>query len=301
MFELEKPTPLQQIYAPLFLEKGVEVFLKREDLIDVDISGNKWRKLKYNLIQASELGFQKILTFGGAYSNHIAATAAACKRFGFESVGIIRGEELNANSNPTLRQATEYGMNLKFITRSDYQHRDDKVWINDLSEKYQAFVVPEGGSNEAALKGVKELVDEIDINFDYILCPIGTGGTLAGIIQGLVAKQKALGISCLKGEGYLEQMVQGLTKKTESWALIHNYHFGGYARFDSHLIGFINQFYEAHGIPLDPIYTGKMMYGFFDLLKKGKFPDGSRVICVHTGGLQGIAGFNAQHNDLLKT
>ncbi|MEP2026137.1 MAG: pyridoxal-phosphate dependent enzyme [Reichenbachiella sp.] len=301
MFELEKVSPMVQLPSPLFLERSVEVYMKRDDLIDSDISGNKWRKLKYNLIEARKQGYETIVTFGGAYSNHIAATAAACKRFGFQSIGIIRGEELNSSSNPTLVKASEDGMKLQFISRIDYQNRNDQVWVNALSEKYQAFVVPEGGSNALALQGVKELVKEIEIDFDYILCPIGTGGTLAGIIEGLNARQKALGISCLKGEKYLKESISELTKKRSNWELSHDYHFGGYAKYNNDLITFINQFHVDYRIALDPIYTGKMMFGLFDLFKKGKFRSGSRVVCVHTGGLQGIAGFNAQHNHLIKT
>ncbi|WP_422360393.1 1-aminocyclopropane-1-carboxylate deaminase/D-cysteine desulfhydrase [Reichenbachiella sp.] len=301
MFELDSPTPLEQIHLPIFSEKKVDVFIKREDLIDTQISGNKWRKLKYNLLEANSQGYGTILTFGGAYSNHIAATAAACRRFGFKSIGIIRGDELNANSNTTLQQAATNGMDLQFISRKTYQNRNDETWVRALGEKYQAFVIPEGGTNPLALKGVQELIDEITDDFDAILCPVGTGGTLSGIINGLQGHQRAIGISSLKGESYLNDMISELSTIDSSWELIHDYHFGGYAKFDSHLIKFINQFYLETQIPLDPIYTGKMMYGLIDLLKKDKFPSGSKLICVHTGGLQGIEGFNNQHNDLLKT
>ena len=300
MFELKHRAPLEKISSPLFLEREIEVFVKREDQIDQEISGNKWRKLKYNLIAAKEQGFQTILTFGGAYSNHIAATASACKRFGFQSIGIIRGEELNINSNPTLQKAAADGMQLQFISRSDYQNRNDPNWVQKLGDMHSAFVVPEGGSNDLALQGVKELIEEIEVDFDYIICPVGTGGTLAGIVNGLTDNQTALGISSPKGEAYLEELIEHLTDVSKRWELNHDYHFGGYAKFDSHLIDFINRFYNEYQIPLDPIYTGKMMYAVFDLVKKGKFPDGSRMVCVHTGGLQGIAGFNQQYNHILK-
>lgn len=301
MFELDHPTPLQQISLPIFSEKKIEVFIKRDDLIDKEISGNKWRKLKYNLLEAKSQQHATVLTFGGAYSNHIAATAAACKRFGFNSIGIIRGDELHENSNATLQQASTNGMNLKFISRKAYQNRNDEDWIRELGEKYQAFVIPEGGTNPLALKGVEELMDEITEDFDTILCPVGTGGTLSGIINGLHGHQRAIGISSLKGEAYLYNMITELISANSSWELLHDYHFGGYSKFDSHLIKFINQFYLETQIALDPIYTGKMMYGLIDLVKNGKFSSGSRLICVHTGGLQGIVGFNRQHNDLLKT
>ncbi|WP_420582696.1 1-aminocyclopropane-1-carboxylate deaminase/D-cysteine desulfhydrase [Reichenbachiella sp.] len=301
MFELEYPTPIDPISLPLFSEKKVEVYMKREDLIDSEISGNKWRKLKYNLIEAKAKQYSTILTFGGAFSNHIAATAAACKSFGFKSIGIIRGDELNAHSNPTLQQAAANGMDLQFISRKEYQNRNDETWVRELEEKYQAFVIPEGGTNHLALKGVEEIMHEITEEFDAVLCPVGTGGTLSGIINGLDSHQKAIGISSLKGESYLNDMISDLTVTDSSWELIHDYHFGGYARFDSHLIKFINQFYLETQIPLDPVYTGKMMYGLVDMMKNGKFSSGSRLICVHTGGLQGIVGFNRQHKNLLIT
>lgn len=301
MFELDYPTPLQEIPISFFSDKEVSVFMKREDLIDTEISGNKWRKLKYNLKEAKTQGYSNVLTFGGAYSNHIAATAAACKRYGFNSIGVIRGEELNEHSNPTLQQAAADGMNLHFISRKEYQNRDNQQWLQMLAQEHQAYIIPEGGTNDLAVRGVTELVHEIDIDFDTILCPVGTGGTLAGIVEGLHDRQKAIGISTLKGESYLKNIVNKLTTKTTSWKLNHEYHFGGYAKFNNHLIEFINQFYLQTQIPLDPIYTGKMMYGLFDLLKNGFFSDGCRIICVHTGGTQGIAGFNNQHQNALKT
>ncbi len=300
MFEWTNLTPLQPISSSLFSSKGIDVLLKRDDLIDSEISGNKWRKLKYNLIEAKNQGYQTILTFGGAYSNHIAATAAASKRFGFQSIGIIRGDELNTDSNSTLQKATSDGMVLHFVSRSEYQKRNDEEWVDLLKTEHQAFIIPEGGSNELAVKGVSELVDEIDKDFDLIVCPVGTGGTLAGIASGLKPHQKAIGISCLKGVSYLEDMVGDLASPNSEWELEHNYHFGGYAKFDPTLIAFINEFYTNTEIRLDPIYTGKMMYALFDLMKRGKFPNDKRIICVHTGGLQGIAGFNKQHDDIIK-
>lgn len=275
--------------------------VKREDQIDTEISGNKWRKLKYNLVEARSQGYEHILTFGGAYSNHIAATAAACQRFGFQSIGLIRGDELNAQSNPTLRKAAADGMQLEFTSRSQYQRRNDPEWLAELSAKYRAYLIPEGGSNSLALKGVGELVDEISQDFDYIICPVGTGGTLAGINSRLKSHQTALGISTLQGEKYLEEMIANLTGDSATWQLFHDYHFGGYAKFNSHLIEFINEFYRTTDIPLDPIYTGKMMYAIIDLIKKDTFKSGTKIICLHTGGLQGIDGFNQQHHNLLNT
>ncbi|UXX80772.1 pyridoxal-phosphate dependent enzyme [Reichenbachiella carrageenanivorans] len=301
MFEVSSPTPIQALALPILEKKGVEVFVKREDQIDVEISGNKWRKLKYNLIEAKTHGYGHILTFGGAYSNHIAATAAACKRFGFQAIGLIRGDELNSQSNSTLQKAAADGMQLEFISRSQYQRRNDIEWLTELSTKHRAYIIPEGGSNPLAIQGVAELVDEITQDFDYLVCPVGTGGTLAGISSRLKKHQTALGISTLKGEKYLEELITNLVGRTSGWQLFHGYHFEGYAKFDSHLIKFINEFYQTTHIPLDPIYTGKMMYALIDMIKKDKFAPGTKIISLHTGGLQGIYGFNQQHNNLLKT
>ena len=300
MFEHLNPTPIQPINSDLYSQAGVEVFIKRDDLIDSEISGNKWRKLKYNLIEAQNQGYKNILTFGGAFSNHIAATAAACKRFGFNSIGIIRGEELNKDSNDTLRKAANDGMQLEFVSRSDYKRREDENWINTLKEKHQAYIIPEGGSNSLAVKGMIEAVNEIDIEFDYISTPVGTGGTMAGLISGLKPNQRAIGISSLKGESYLEDLIKELVGDRPNWTLNHQYHFGGYAKFDSHLVEFINEFYSQKQIPLEPIYTGKMMFALEDLIRQDFFPKGSRIICLHTGGLQGIKGFNAKNNFSLK-
>lgn len=302
MFEKSDPTPLVAIEDELLNDKQLKLYIKREDLIDPEISGNKWRKLKYNLIKAKEQGKEIVLTFGGAYSNHIAATAAAAKRFGFHAIGVIRGEELNENSNPTLRKAHENGMQLLFVSRPDYMFRTSPHWLSMHQQEYSAFIIPEGGSNHLAIQGVKEILNEIEIDFDFITCPVGTGGTLAGLASGLHPHQKALGFASLSGEGYLEKEVgQLLSPEFHSrQEIIHDYDFGGYAKHDPKLIEFIQDFYNKHKIALDPIYTGKMMYGLFDRIKKDKFESGKTIIAVHTGGLQGIAGFNEKYGLDLK-
>ncbi|UXP34033.1 pyridoxal-phosphate dependent enzyme [Reichenbachiella agarivorans] len=294
MFENSNPTPLVAISDPLLSSKGISLHIKRDDLIDTEITGNKWRKLKYNLIKAREQGTEIILTFGGAYSNHIAATAAAAKRFGFQSIGVIRGEELNENSNPTLQKAHADGMQLLFVSRADYLFRTSPHWLNMHRQEYAAYIIPEGGSNHLATQGVREILHEIDLEFDYITCPVGTGGTLAGLASGLHPHQKALGFAALMGEDYLEKEVaQLLAPEFQSrQEIIHDYQFGGYAKHNPELISFIQGFYDQHGIPLDPIYTGKMVFGLYDMIKKGKIEEGKTVIALHTGGLQGIAGFN---------
>ncbi|MGL1887447.1 MAG: pyridoxal-phosphate dependent enzyme [Reichenbachiella sp.] len=300
MFEIQSPTPLVRLDNNIIHNKNISLFIKRDDLIDPEISGNKWRKLKYNLIEARTQGFKKLLTFGGAFSNHIAATAAASKKFGFESIGIIRGDELNADSNTTLAKAHQDGMSLKFITRSQYQERDNPYWISALQKEHDAYIIPEGGSNELALKGVQEVVNEIDVPFNIICSAVGTGGTVAGLASALHDEQKVIGFAALKGEKYLHDEVSKLLNgEINNYEINHNYHFGGYAKFNPELLDFIQSFNKEFNIPLDPIYTGKMMYGLMDMIATGQFERGTTIVALHTGGLQGIAGFNNQHQTLL--
>ena len=287
---------MEELHSDLFKEKDVRVFIKREDQIHPEISGNKWRKLKYNFLEARKQGFKKILTFGGAFSNHIAATAAAGRMYNFESIGIIRGDELNENSNPTLRKAVKDGMKLFFVSREKYKERGNPNWLEELEKEHSALIIPEGGSNELAIPGVRELLYDIKLDFDFIICPVGTGGTLAGIASELKGSQKAMGYSVLKGMTELEQIVSKLSGRTEKhFQINHDYHFEGYGKFDTTLICFIKDFYENHKIPLDPIYTGKMMFGLFDQIKAGFFSKNSTIVAIHTGGLQGIEGFNNKH------
>ncbi|WP_111309032.1 1-aminocyclopropane-1-carboxylate deaminase/D-cysteine desulfhydrase [Confluentibacter sediminis] len=285
MFNLDKSIN-QKINLPL--EYGVELFIKREDQIHPFISGNKYRKLKYNIAEAKHLGFTKLLTFGGAYSNHIAAVAFAGKQFGFETLGIIRGNELEGkiNDNPTLTFSRDCGMQFKFVTREAY--RNDK-----LIDKFQDFyIIPEGGTNDLAIKGCEEILKESDMEFNYICTPVGTGGTISGLINCSQPSQQILGFPALKGAFLQEDISKFVSKNT--WKLVSDYHFGGYAKINLELIRFINEFKEKHDIPLDPVYTGKMMFGIFDLIQKGYFPKGSKILAIHTGGLQGIEGMNSK-------
>lgn len=274
----------------------LELYIKREDLLHPEISGNKWRKLKYNLQEAKRLQHQTLLTFGGAYSNHIAATAAAGKTYGFNTIGIIRGEG-HLPLNPTLRFATFCGMQLQYISREAYREKDNPDFLQELSARYsQPYILPEGGTNNLALKGCTEVVKDIAINYDYICCASGTGGTVAGIIAGLAGEKQVLGFPALKGGDFLQEDIRQLVynyngSEFSNWQLITDYHFGGYAKVKPELLAFIQTFQRQHHIPLEPIYTGKMIYGIFDLIRQGYFPKGSRIIAIHTGGLQGNAGF----------
>lgn len=269
------------------------MYIKREDLLHPFIPGNKYRKLKYNLQQARLEGKTRLLTFGGAYSNHIAAVAHAGKLYGLETIGIIRGEELSlaVNENPTLLLAAQNGMKLEFINREDYRRKSEPGFINALKSSLGDFyLLPEGGTNALAVKGCEEILTSEDCGFDYICCAVGTGGTLAGISNSALPGQKIIGFAALKGD-FLPEAVRRYSKK-ENWIINSDYHFGGYAKVNTALVDFINEFRSENKIALDPVYTGKMLYGIADLAKKDYFPQGSKILAIHTGGLQGIDGMN---------
>lgn len=272
---------------------SISVQIKREDLIHPFVSGNKFRKLKYNLLQAKEENQETLLTFGGAFSNHIAAVAFAGKEKGFKTIGIIRGDELGSKiaENPTLSFAQNCGMQLEFISREEYRLKSESSFLENLKAKFGSFYhIPEGGTNALAIKGCQEILTEDDAEFDYICCSIGTGGTISGIINSVLPHQKVLGFPALKGD-FLKEEIHNFTQN-ENWELITEYHFGGYGKVNEALIGFINQFYTENQIPLDPIYTGKMVFGVIDLIKKNYFPAKSKILLIHTGGIQGIQGMN---------
>jgi len=275
-------------------DHGVQLYIKREDLLHPEVSGNKFRKLKYNLLKAKKGGFKRLLTFGGAHSNHISATAAAGKIFGFETLGIIRGEELSNSEekwSPTLKYAASCGMKFKFISRTEYRDKDSEEYHQKLILKYpEAFIIPEGGTNPLAVKGCGEIFSEEDKRFDFVCASVGTGGTIAGLINASLENQKIIGFSSLKSN-HLKDEISSLAKK-DNWEINTNYHFGGYAKVNKDLINFMNTFSKKYKIILDPVYTGKLVFGIFDLVKKGFFPVNSKILVIHTGGLQGIDGMN---------
>lgn len=279
--------------------KNVSLFIKREDLIHPYISGNKYRKLKYNLEQAKAENQDTLLTFGGAFSNHIAAVAFAGKEYGFKTIGIIRGDELESqiNNNPTLLFAQQCGMKFVFETREKYRHKNEVTYQADLMAQFGRFyLIPEGGTNEIAIKGCEEILTQEDAVFDYICCCVGTGGTISGIINSSMNHQKVIGFPALKGD-FLEEDIRKYAKNNR-WELNLDYHFGGYAKIDKVLIQFMNFFLENTKIQLDPVYTGKMLFGLYDLIEKGFFPNGSKILAIHTGGLQGIQGMNIKLEQL---
>jgi len=282
-------TPIQQIHSPLLEHHGVELLIKREDQNHLSVSGNKWWKLKYNLEEAVRQGHKTVLTFGGAYSNHIYATAAAAAEIGLHSIGIIRGDEILPR-NPTLEFAHQQGMILHFVSREDYKNKISPAFVNRLNETFGEFYsIPEGGTNDLAVKGCSEFAQTLaPISFDYLCLPVGTGGTMAGIVAGLSGRN-IIGFSVLKDGAFLSKEVADLApdRATTKWQINLDYHFGGYAKTTPALINFIRTFEQQYGIPLDQVYTGKMMYGIFDLMEKGFFKKGATILVLHTGGLQG--------------
>lgn len=293
MFHQNIQTENQQIQLPLLQEKQIELWIKREDLIHPYVSGNKFRKLKYNIQQAKHLKKNTLLTFGGAFSNHIVATSVAGKIYGFNTIGVIRGEELAKNlnkvlkENTTLAKAHECGMHFDFISRQEYRNKTNIDFIEKLKAKYGDFyLIPEGGTNDLAIKGCQEILVDADKKFNYICTSVGTGGTITGLINSAKKHQSILGFPALKGN-FIEKEIKQLTNKSQNWRLINDYHFGGYAKYKPELFLFINDFKRDTNILLDPIYTGKMLFGILEMIKKNSFKRGTKILAIHTGGIQG--------------
>ena len=297
---IEKNAVEQKVILP-----GIdrEIFIKRLDLIHPEISGNKWFKLKYNLKNAEENDYKTLLTFGGAYSNHIHATAAAGRLFGFKTIGVIRGEE-HLPLNPTLSSASKNGMELFYLRRSIYRKKTEKIFLDYLKNVFgEIYIIPEGGTNKLAVKGTVEIIEGLENDYEYICAPVGTGGTSAGIIAGLSGRKNFLGFSVLKGGGFLLKVIEDLIlsfngKTYNNWSLNLDYHCGGYAKINYALIDFIREFENLNGIKLDPIYTGKMLFGITGLIKKGKLGS-DKILALHTGGLQGIEGMKPKISKLI--
>lgn len=240
------------------------------------------------------MGHKRLLTFGGAYSNHILATAVAANENNLQSIGVIRGAELQNRwkDNPTLSAAVAQGMKLYFMNREKYRSKNENSLVAELKAAFGDFyLLPEGGTNALAIKGCEEILNAQDEQFDFVCCSVGTGGTVSGLINSSFPNQQVLGFSSLKGD-FLNKEIKSLTKKT-NWKLITDYHFGGYGKLDVELINFMNQFKKQFNITLDPVYTGKLFYGLFDLIKNGYFRPESKILVIHTGGIQGIFGMNA--------
>jgi len=302
---IEEPiSPIQKISDPILVEHGVHLWLKRDDLGDPVLSGNKKRKLKNNLLALLKRTELPILTFGGAFSNHIAAVAQAGKRFGFETIGVIRGEETQP-LNTTLQRAVQCGMKLKYLNRQNYRRKDAPDLQKQLNLEFGPFhLIPEGGSNREGILGCREILGEIDLDFDVVCCSCGTGATLAGLTMGLKPKQCALGFSALKADGYHQKAVTEYLKwfdvSSSSWTVNTEFHFGGYAVVRPELVRFIQQFHLQHTIMLDAVYTGKMMYGIYECIRRGGFRVGTCLLAIHTGGIQGNDGIEKRNGVLLR-
>ncbi len=293
-FEQNYTSGIENVYRN---EKtGISIDIKREDNIHPEVSGNKFRKLKYNILKAIENNHHSVLTYGGAYSNHIAATAAAAKLHNLKSIGIIRGDEIEdkfhryPEQNSTLAFAKSQGMTFHFINREKYKQKDTIPEIEKLKDIFGDFYrIPEGGTNALAVRGCEDILNQDDDQYQIIACCVGTGGTLAGLVNASQPKQHVFGFSALKGHQHHE-ILQYVNKN--NFSIFQDHEFGGYAKTNEKLIEFINAFFHCTSIKLDPIYTGKMMFKLFKMVEQGKFERNTKILVIHSGGLQGVKGFN---------
>lgn len=278
------------LQSPLLSEKGVEVIVARLDKIHEDVSGNKLFKLHYFLEECMASAHKTILTFGGAYSNHLAAAAYMCSSARLRCIGVVRGERPTVRSH-TLRRCGELGMELHFVSREIYRHSEDAAFTAALREQFGDFtLVPEGGYSHEGAKGAALIHDVIDnINATHIATAVGTATTLAGLLMRRKDQQQIIAVPVIKNMADIPERIAFLTGEKEITGLeiLNDYHFGGYAKYNDELIDFMNAFYDEHKVPSDFVYTGKMLYGIFDMIKKDHFSKGSRIVCLHTGGLQG--------------
>ncbi|MDG1751910.1 MAG: pyridoxal-phosphate dependent enzyme [Thalassotalea sp.] len=299
---MSNPSKLHTLQHPLFEQYQLNVQIKRDDLIDPIISGNKWRKLKYNLRHVKKEGFKGIISFGGAYSNHIHALAYACLQNNINTIGIIRGEAHYAH-NFTLSKAKKWGMDLHFVDRKTYRQRDSTEYLLHLSQQYpDYFIIPEGGSNTLAIKGVAEISTELNkqTQYDTLIAPVGSAGTISGLITGDKNQHAILGIAVLKQQDYLQKEVYNLlettgNKSVNNWKILNNYHDGGYAKFSQQSLKKLQDFSAKTGVPFEPIYSGKMILALLDLINTGYFKPHHRIVLLHTGGLQGLGGLIEQN------
>jgi 1-aminocyclopropane-1-carboxylate deaminase len=287
--ELDFLSPVHQINDKLFDEQGLSLFIKRDDLIHPIISGNKWRKLKYILKKAQAQNKSHLVTFGGAYSNHLLATAAAAAKFGFKATGFVRGEQVE---NDTQFLCRLHGMNLIFVDRENYKDKP-ALFKKHFGDDTAAFFIDEGGATPEGSKGCSELVAELTQHYDHIFCACGTGTTAAGIINGLTAHNLPAefnAVPVLKNGGFLKEEIDNFLITPSTYQLHTDYHFGGYGKTTPELISFIKSFVATTGILIEPIYTGKMLYAVYDLAAKQYFKPGSRILAIHSGGIWGLLG-----------
>jgi len=306
-FNLWLPSPMQKINLQNIYNH--EIFVKRDDLIHHDISGNKFRKLKYNLKYAFENGYKELIAFGGAFSNLLYTLSVISREMNIPATFYIRGDGFDPD-NPTLKFIKHNGVKMVFMSRTAFKNIRNKEYLENMQSQFpKSYIIPEGGSNNLAIPGSGEIVDEIVSQLgkepDYIIMDLGTGGTFSGVLNNLPGKTQLIGISAIKGVDWNKTLTEIFNGNTEfllkkNWKIIEDYHFGGFAKYNDKLIDFINKYKSKYGISLDPVYTGKLVYAVEDLIEKQYFKNNSTIVWVHGGGLQGIKGFNYLHGDLIK-
>jgi len=286
------PPIIEPFYHPLCEQKGVQVFIKRDDLIHPIISGNKLFKLSLYLEKFAEGDYKTLITFGGAYSNHVHASAYKTKQLGIKSVAIIRGEQL-LPLNPTLKDVAQWGVTLEPVSRADYKLKETSPRIQSIIDSYEKpLLIPEGGCGELGVLGAAKMLEEVDQSkFDFVVCACGTATTLSGLIYASEKHIKLIGVPVLKAQNWMDQEVTGYLDKLHcnkhNWQLLYDYHFGGYAKMPENLLQFVTDIKTDYGLALDPVYTGKAFFALLDQINNGQIEAGSKVLFVHTGGLQG--------------
>jgi 1-aminocyclopropane-1-carboxylate deaminase len=286
--------PLNPLWYQPYAER---VDMLRLDLLHPIISGNKWFKLKHNLRFAIEKGYDDILTFGGGYSNHLVTTAAAAKEFGLRSIGIVRGKYDKEELTTTLQTCLDLNMELVFVTKEEYARKTDPIWLDELSKKYDhPYIIPEGGANQKGREGAEEIAELIPQIYTHVCLSLGTGTTFVGVRNRLPDTQMLLGFVPMKKGEYLADEIKPYIKENKSWQVFARWHLGGFGKWNDKLLGFMNNFHHFNNIPLDVVYTGKMMYGLEELLREHFFSRDAKILCIHTGGLQG----NASVQDMLE-
>ena len=282
----------QRIILPLLNKSDFKIYIKREDKIHPIVSGNKFRKLKYNIQKAKELNKNVVITFGGAYSNHLLATAYVGKVENLKTIAYVRGEELkNIKYNSTLQKCKDFGMEFVFISRDDYRKRNELNYILSIKTRFNnAYIIPEGGTNELGVLGCEEILNSNDSFFDVICCPVGSGGTISGIINSSSNNHKVIGFSALKGSE-INNVISKFAYKS-NWKIFDDDIFKGYANIDNRLVDFINIFFKNTGILLDPIYNSKMVYRIIKLIENKEWEFGKKILLVNTGGLQSVKEMN---------
>jgi 1-aminocyclopropane-1-carboxylate deaminase len=294
---------IQTLDDPVLKDANIDVNVLRLDKYTPCASGNKYFKLKYNVEAAKQQGYDRLLSFGGAFSNHIHALAIAGQKHQMKTIGFIRGDEQQI-LNDTLEDAVTAGMSLHYVSRKEYRLRNNEDYLAEIQEKYpDAYIIPEGGCNALGVKGCLEILNLVTEDFDTVILPCGTASTLAGIIMSAPEKQ-VVGVSVLKGGHYLNDEVFKFSMQLNipcgnHWLISHDYHCGGYAKLSKPLAQFMVDFEERNTIPVEPIYSGKMFFALYQMIAKGDISPGSRVVAIHTGGMQGLRGKRQELANLL--